>query len=323
MSNIFACWSLPGASDFTLLENTAGGTTLFVMASYDLDVRRTLSGSAIKIKTKDLQLPIADLSPCTLRQTTEAEHHDNIAEATRRISETNLDKVVLSTQNVIAYSGDLTPLLIHLRTSHPQAFVYACKHPDVGYWIGATPEPLITGHGRHFHTVSLAGTRVAELGVHPWGQKESLEQSIVTDYIRERLAESGATEVRIQRPETIRYGNLEHLRSEISFTSDDLDAVLTHLHPTPAVCGTPLRPARATIAELEKHSRGLYTGYVGVQNDNQCHIYVNLRCIQCFDDALVAYTGGGITFESDPADEWRETREKLHALLNNFIQIPA
>jgi isochorismate synthase len=44
--------------------------------------------------------------------------------------------------------------------------------------------------------------------------------------------------------------------------------------------------------------------------------YVNLRCMQIFDDHVELYLGGGITRDSDPLVEWDETEEKAKVLFS-------
>ena len=42
---------------------------------------------------------------------------------------------------------------------------------------------------------------------------------------------------------------------------------------------------------------------------------MNLRCMKVTPDYISLYIGGGITLESDPAEEWNETRLKALSLL--------
>lgn len=323
MHEPFFSWSLPNSTVFQVF--TPGGDGVrFRFAPFSakhpiLDMR----GSVREVSPSELHASLGDLGSCVYESTSSIQHQNKVAQAVKKILNGELDKVVLSTLNVIPGEVDPFELVRHLRTSHPGALVYIVAHPLTGCWIGATPEPLVVGHNGAYETVSLAGTRVHELGIHPWGQKESLEQSIVTDYIKAQLAKAKVSELRIQRPETVRYGNLEHLRSTLTFRSLNVDRVVKYLHPTPAVCGVPMGAARLQIGILEDHDRKYYTGYIHIEEGNSVNCFVNLRCMEVFNDALAIYTGGGITAESDPVDEWRETRDKMRALLNGFTEIPA
>jgi isochorismate synthase len=319
MTHPFVCWSLPNEPDFNTLVHDGSDEVSFVVAPFlKQQAPITFKGRVVPFNVTVDQAPPAPSSDGIVQSTDRLEHIKNVQHIIRAIGTSSLDKVVLTTVNVLPFKENLASLLAHLKKSHPNCFVYWLSHPDCGMWMGATPEPLIIGQQNAYTTVSLAGTRVAESGIHPWGQKESLEQSMVTDYIKEQLAAGGAQNIRIKRAETITYGHLEHLRSVIQFETSDLPAILQKLHPTPAVCGTPLKDAMAWIERLEPQPRELYAGYLGVHGRDRTDLYVNLRCFRVHANHLVAYTGGGITFESDPDDEWRETRFKLNALFNKF-----
>lgn len=316
-------WSLPGESTFYTLVQTSDSEPVdrFVFAPFDTNQKKiVLTGRAKKIDLANTTL-LRPTVVCTSPSTEETDYLDELRKTLKIITEGHLDKVVVSTVTQIQFTVPPVEILKRLRIAHPDTLVYAFNHAASGLWIGATPEPLVRSvqGGQGYSTVSLAGTRQAELQIVPWGQKESLEQSVVTDYIRTQLNAAGASEIRITRPETIRYGQLEHLRSTITFQARSIDAVVAQLHPTPAVAGTPLESALKHITGTEKHTREFYTGYLGwQQGEQQVDLFVNLRCMQIFSDCALVYTGGGITLESDPNDEWRETRNKLNALVNTF-----
>lgn len=323
MDDSFFCWSLPGSTTFQVLIPGREGVRFRFAPFSGQHPTLDFTGEVIETDADALTADFTDLAGCTYTGTTAHAFQGSVAEAVKKIYAGELDKVVLSTLTVIPGAENPINLLKHLRRSHPGALVYLVKHPLTGCWIGATPEPLVTGKNGQYQTVSLAGTRRHEIGVHPWGQKESLEQSIVTDYIKNQLRQTGVSDLKIQRPETVRYGNLEHLRSTLTFRTLTVDRVIDALHPTPAVCGVPVGTARQEIALLEAHDRGYYTGYINITQGDEVACFVNLRCMEVFTDAIAVYTGGGITAESDPIDEWRETRDKIRALLSGFTEIPA
>jgi isochorismate synthase len=239
-----------------------------------------------------------------------------VESAIEQMMKTGTDKVVLSTRTFIRATADIPMYLERLRLAYPRAFVYYFSHPQVGHWLGATPEKLLEGNASEYSTVALAGTRQKEDATIPWGQKEALEQSIVKDYIRDTLRAHGVENIRIGRAETVDYGQLQHLASEIHFTGTQ--APMTYaalLHPTPAICGTPVERALGLIADLEDYKRTYYTGYVGLLNTDETKLFVNLRCMELFTDRICFYTGCGITTDSVPEDEWLETRMKLQSMV--------
>jgi isochorismate synthase len=82
------------------------------------------------------------------------------------------------------------------------------------------------------------------------------------------------------------------------------------------VAGQPKDDAIRFIKELEPHDREYYTGFLGpVTKDSEIDLFVNLRCMKITPKYLSLFVGGGITLDSDPADEWAETHLKVESLL--------
>ena len=87
--------------------------------------------------------------------------------------------------------------------------------------------------------------------------------------------------------------------------------------PPGSVTGAPKLAALEQIAALEPVPRGVYCGAVGwVDADRQQgDLNVAIRTFWVEDGQLHFGTGGGITWDSDPADEWEETELKARQLL--------
>ncbi|MCK5134483.1 MAG: chorismate-binding protein [Bacteroidales bacterium] len=240
------------------------------------------------------------------------------------ISTGAFQKAVLSRIRVI--EGDYFTIIPRLFQTfcrrHPNAFVYLFKSDD-HFWIGASPESLLRLIDGKMSTVSLAGTRpYAEkhMDVNRWTAKEVLEQEYVTRYIHDVLRTFHIRDYRVTSPYVQKAGNLVHLRTDFSFGFDKIAGrfwELVHaMHPTPAVAGQPKDDAVNFIKNLEPHDRDYYTGFLGpVSENDRIDLFVNLRCMQITPRYLSLFIGGGITLESDPADEWDETRWKAESLL--------
>lgn len=204
---------------------------------------------------------------------------------------------------------------------YPSAFVSLNFTPQFGLWIGATPEILLEVNSSGFKTYSLAGTKAntnwnANTG---WGEKEKEEQAIVTRYITNAFATVTKTEGKILGPETIEAGNLLHLRTTFVYDSIphfNWQKVATQLHPTPAVGGLPKEESIRYISGHEPFDRGFYSGYLGPVNlDEQVNLFVNLRCMKVLRNKLALFVGCGITADSKPAKEWKESKIKTQTLL--------
>lgn len=255
----------------------------------------------------------------------------------KAIHKGTFEKVVLSRQESVAIS-ETNPIKIYKRLleTYPTAYVYVWFHPKVGLWLGATPETLLHIENNQFSTMALAGTQVYKNTIDVvWKDKELEEQQIVTNFIVSNL-ESQLDNLKISEVETVKAGNLLHLKTHISgrVNSDtsSLKNIIEILHPTPAVCGMPKEEAKQFILENEAYKRDFYTGFLGELNikksisrnpnrrnvENNAYtriktvsnLFVNLRCMQIQNTEALLYIGGGITKDSNPNLEWEETMAK-------------
>ena len=197
------------------------------------------------------------------------------------------------------------------------ALCYLFFHPEVGFWLGASPETLVNFDGKNLETVALAGTKKIEL--EKWSLKETQEQKIVEKYILDKLKPVSKI-INTTKTETIKAGNIEHLKSTITAKTKLSPAKLIDIiHPTPAVCGFPFDKAIKEINESEEHDRSYYTGYLGLINKTKCETYVNLRCAKIKNGKATLYAGGGITIDSVAESEWNEIVSKSETILKTFF----
>lgn len=232
-------------------------------------------------------------------------------------------KVVLSRKEKVEISNlNIVETFKRLLLNYPTAFVYLWFHPKIGMWLGATPETLVKIKDNEFLTMSLAGTQVFKDSIKvSWQPKEIEEQQFVTDYITEKLSNICNT-VNISETETIKAGNLLHLRTIISGQKKVNNATLIKtLHPTPAVCGLPLEPSKDFILKHENYNREFYTGFLGELNlqnkgTKTSELFVNLRCMKVENNTASVFIGGGITKDSNPEKEWKETIAKSNTMKN-------
>ncbi|MFQ5603888.1 MAG: isochorismate synthase [bacterium] len=249
-----------------------------------------------------------------------------VEKAVASIRRTELEKVVISRCVEYNLRQHFDPFVLYhkLCCEYPNAFISLVAIPEMGTWIGATPELLISVSDEELMTVALAGTRsVEKTNDKDWGKKELVEQAIVSDYIRECFRQQGIADFKEAGPTTVQIGNLLHLKTQFGYhlaqnrRQIDINRFLTDLHPTPAVCGVPKMMAYRFIQEMETHDRELYAGFLGPVNlHGHTQLFVNLRCLQLLPTSAILYAGSGITEDSIPEKEGVETELKLKALLN-------
>ncbi len=231
------------------------------------------------------------------------------------IQNNEFQKVVLSRLESLAVAHfDLVTTFQKLVQEYRSAFVYCFYHPKIGTWLGATPEQLLKATAASFETMALAGTQKdAGEGSVIWPQKEQEEQQFVTDYIVSKL-KTLSPEIRVSEAYSLKAGSLWHIKTDISavFGQElDLNKAIELLHPTPAVCGVPKEISKAFIMANEGYDRSFYTGFLGELNQNfASDLFVNLRCMQIKNNQAHLYMGCGITKDSIPEKEWKESVNK-------------
>ncbi|RRQ48800.1 isochorismate synthase [Maribacter algicola] len=317
----------------------------FVFAPFDT-AKKPLLMIPDEVVTEAIQSEKSSLKKNLVR----SEHLDSkpfesiVSKAIDSIRSGKLEKVVLSRTKDVPISISIFAIFQRLISSYGSAFCYLWYHPEVGTWLGATPEILLKVRGDVFITMSLAGTQLVsgDDTIPVWGKKEYHEQQVVTDYIEQSLKD-GVTDLKIGDLETVRAGHLWHLRTKVSgrFIKEKLGTLIESLHPTPAVCGIPKERAKKFIRENEPYDRMFYTGYLGelnlknevdrsanTRNTEQkayrsvmdaTELYVNLRCMKMNGNRATLFVGGGITSDSDPWKEWEETENKSQTLLSVLL----
>lgn len=231
-----------------------------------------------------------------------------------------IGKAVLSRVKKVEFNeANLNDFFLQLTEKYPKAFCYFFDSPLLGKWFGATPETLIKIEQGSGETMSLAGTKTTS-DILPWGEKEQIEQQLVTDFIASELSRFCSKVTVSQRQELIA-GPVKHL---VHFFNFEIEAqnqwkLIQSLHPTPAVSGFPKDKAMNCISNFEPHDRLFYAGIIGLKSVDRTNLFVNLRSGQVIENQLYLYLGGGLTQHSISESEWDETENKSKTILNLML----
>lgn len=259
----------------------------------------------------------------------------NIQKSIDTINDSSLKKVVFSRFNVHDYPEKYS-LLSHyqlLASTYNEAFVAMHFSPEYGLWLGASPELLLSLDEKGiFTTVALAGTQAfcenTDLKEAIWKQKEIVEQALVSRYIIDCLKHLRVREFEEHGPKTVKAAKLIHLKTVFTVDTAKLNyrtfatEMLQLLHPTSAVCGMPKQEAINFITQYEGYNRHLFAGYIGPVNiQNNSALYVNLRCMHLQSDKVFFFAGAGITDDSIPEKEWKETGLKIETMKSVFFNL--
>lgn len=268
-------------------------------------------------------------------------YREAVTEAVRRMrGPERISKVVLAHDLLATTSEPLDArfLLHNLAGRYPSCWTFA-----VDGLVGATPELLLERDGDRVRSRVLAGTSWPRGGADGDQLAKELLDSPKNQgehaYAVESLAETlrpYCDELNVpEGPEVLRLRNVMHLVSDVSGRLDDHSALNGHatllrlvsaVHPTAAVGGTPTGEAVRLIGELETMDRQRYAGPVGwVDGDGNGEFGIALRCAQLQErghtdpaaggaeegSTVRLFAGCGIVADSDPDEEVAEAQAKL------------
>jgi para-aminobenzoate synthetase component 1 len=197
--------------------------------------------------------------------------------------------------------------------------------------VSTSPERFLRLAGRCVETRPIKGTRPRgptpeedqalreELAA---SAKDDAELSMIVDLLRNdigRVCRGGS--VRVTAHKSVEaYTNVYHLVSTVEGTlAEGRDAVdlIRATFPGGSITGCPKIRAMEIIDELEPDRRHVYTGaigYIGFQGTMDLSIAIRTAVIH--HDRLAFSVGGGIVYDSDPADEYAETLHKGRTLVD-------
>lgn len=279
----------------------------------------TFKGEVKKIELNHLNTEWKNLKNGKVEATTFDDYTLMFNQIQNHIQSGKVAKVILSKLTIVNNTLDfeqIKMILNRLRVKNPNAFVYFLSNESSGTWIGASPELLIKQKNQMAQTIALAGTKFLEED--NWTNKEYEEQKIVSDYIQ-NILKKFQLDFNQSDLTTVQSGSIYHLANHFeihNLTNEILSKFLNEIHPTPAISGFPKNESIAIINEVENHLRSYYCGYLGVRMNNEVFYFINLRCAQIYNNRVVAYSGGGITQDSDCLKEWTECNKKSEAILS-------
>jgi anthranilate synthase component 1 len=252
-----------------------------------------------------------------------------VEKAKSHIYEGDIFQVVLSQRFETDFEGDRFMLYRALRMVNPSPYLFYLDFKNFAF-VGSSPEVLIRVQDGTAELLPIAGTRPRgktteedlklekELLNDP---KEIAEHVMLVDLGRNdlsRVCKSGTVKpVRSQAIE--RYSHVMHivsdLRGELEDQKTAVDALMKSF-PAGTVSGAPKIRAMEIIDELEPTKRGPYAGAVGYfdfsGNMDTC---IAIRTMVVTDNKVYIQAGAGIVADSNPANEFEETRNKAGALV--------
>ncbi|MEZ0239617.1 MAG: anthranilate synthase component I family protein [Chloroflexota bacterium] len=278
-----------------------------------------------------------DLPPLEFRSGLERPAYEAAVEAVRMAIERGEIYQANVTRRLVApFDGDPWQVYRRLRTGDPAlfaAFLPLGDGPEARRAIvSASPEPFLSITARGLvATDPIKGTRprgtdrvddrrlARELLC---SDKDRAENVMIVDVLRNDLG-------RVCVPGTVRVPRLCRLERTaavqhlVSTVTGRLRAglgpfdLLAAAFPGGSITGAPKIRAMQLLEGLEPVRRGPYTGTAGwIGPDGAMQTSILIRTFVADGARLTLHVGGGITWRSDPGEEWQETVDKARGPLS-------
>jgi para-aminobenzoate synthetase component 1 len=266
-----------------------------------------------------------------------AEYEAGVGSIRRSIADGEIYQANLTRRLAAPFRGDPWPLYRRLRTGDPAlfaAFVDLGASPLTG-----APRAIVSASPEPFMSVTPDGTVATNpiKGTRPRGRdreddrrlarellasaKDRAENVMIVDVLRNdlgRVCAPGSVRVpRLCRLE--RTAAVQHLVSTVTgrlAAGRDAFDLLRASFPGGSITGAPKIRAMELLESLEPVRRGPYTGIAGwIGPDGAMGSSILIRTFVADGERLSLHVGGGITWRSDPAEEWDETVDKARGPL--------
>ncbi|MFO8111100.1 MAG: aminodeoxychorismate synthase component I [Desulfosalsimonadaceae bacterium] len=199
--------------------------------------------------------------------------------------------------------------------------------------VSTSPERFVQRRGNRVETRPIKGTRPR--GKSPAqdrnnaeallkSAKDDAELSMIVDLLRNdlgRVCAGGSVRV-VDHRRLEAYKNVFHLVSVIEGTlmeaKDSVD-IIRAAFPGGSITGCPRIRAMEIIDEMEPCRRHIYTGSIGyIGFHDTMDLSIAIRTATVVGGRIYFSVGGGVVFDSDPADEYEETLHKGSSIMGLF-----
>ncbi len=254
---------------------------------------------------------------------------EKVRTAVTEIQEDLLDKVVLAREIIADAETQVDPRAVirNLAKEYPGTWVYSNNG-----LVGATPELLIRLSNSMVVSRVLAGTisktgddqkDLALAASLARSSKDLEEHEYAVRSVADALSPFCSSTNVPDAPFVLHLSNVMHLATDVTGAIKeghkvfDIFAILSKLHPSAAVCGTPTAIASQLIKRIEGINRRRYAGPIGwVDAKGEGEQGIALRCGFIQGNQVHAYAGCGIVAGSDAAREVAESQAKFLPIIN-------
>jgi para-aminobenzoate synthetase component 1 len=256
--------------------------------------------------------PVADQWRSSLNQD---QYESNVELIKEKIAQGEIYQVNLCRVLTTQCDQPLLGLAGRLQEANPAPYASYLKLPNLEI-ASASPELFLDRSGKRIKSTPIKGTATTA----SFGEKDKAENVMIVDLMRNdfgSICESGSVDVP-RLLATQEHPGLFHLVSDVvgNLRSDiKWEDISEHLLPAGSISGAPKSSALKTIAQVEQVPRGPYCGVIGWVEGDKALLSVGIRIFWSENDGKIHFgTGAGITWQSDPNQEWEETQLKAKRL---------
>jgi para-aminobenzoate synthetase component I len=230
--------------------------------------------------------------------------------------------------------GKINPYEVYARVRRANYGPYnAFLDINGSYILSTSPEQFLRRRGEYITTRPIKGTvkRVSDKEENEKLKSELYESEktrsellMIIDLERNdlsRICVPGTVEVE-SLFEVEEYATVNHLVSTIKGKLLDnltFGDIMRGTFPGGSITGAPKLRSMEVIEELENISRSIYTGSIGyISNNGNIDLNIAIRTPVINDEGVFYNVGGGMVWDSDPADEYDETIHKGKALYRSL-----
>ncbi len=236
-------------------------------------------------------------------------------------------------QEFFAENVSIDPLTAYraLSSVSPNPFSALYRHQDQ-WLLCASPERFLQKSGNHILSQPIKGTARRIHGNHELdleardqlfnSAKDRSENVMVVDLVRNDLARI-CLEGTVQVEELYGVYSFPQVHQLISTISGELadglslSSILRATFPMGSMTGAPKKRVMELIEQYEQQQRGLFSGAVGYitpGGDFDFNVVIRSILYNATTNYLSLPAGSGITWYSNPAQEWEECLSKAEAM---------
>lgn len=261
----------------------------------------------------------------------EEEYGRKIGSIKEQIAAGNLYQVNFTGRYRFTSNSEASALFAALRGRQPSSYT-ACINSGGRTILSCSPELFFRRRGSLIETMPMKGTAPRGRTIEEDNrlreglagcQKNRAENLMIVDLLRNdlgRICKPGTVEAEdlftIETWPTL-HQLLSTIRGELR-EGIKLSELFRALYPSGSITGAPKISAMKLIQSLEPTPRGIYTGTIGyITPDRDMVFSVAIRTIELSGKQGTYGSGGGIVWDSDPQDEYRECQLKAKILIGS------